>query len=1555
MITSPNKTASSTQRLFWKAVSIFTVLTLAALLVSGVFIFLRTAYTDADFTLFEDGFESDDFSSWDSADSKWSISGGDIHSGDKRAEVKGNTDGEYAYLLVSVSTESYGDIVLRYWLKVHSGESGLEVDDIFTVEVSSDGGSNWDVINTLSDVPSGDWTEYEHFLDGDTFDNSAFQFRFGGNLDAGADKIYLDDVVLTGKAPEGLISGYKWYDANGNGSPDPDEPPLANWGIVMINGEDTDYAYTDPTGYYEFRELYGGTYTICEELPMGGWTQSYPDDATENATECGGENLGHGPWGYDVTIGSDGEAMNRDFGNTIGLTPIHAFKFNDLDESGRRDEGEPLLPGWEICLNPSGFDDEHMWNWWYDVFYNEDEACQVTDGTGEASWNVPPGQYWMSEQMNNDQSNEGWQQTTPSPYSGGYDVEVNDEGVSYRAYDEEQGNYYFVNVAEFGNWLWTGEARAFKYNDVNHNGEYEPWDNDEPIEGWEICLSRYFYSEDEDNGDYEPVSCLETDSNGEVLWTGLSQGDYLLEESEEPGWFPTRDRQEYFSLWPWDGENGDFEFGNWFLGESAQIHAAKFYDLNRDGIWDEGEMPLAGWEICVEPDWDFFNEEFDGDFWWLFDNFEQCWQTDESGWARWTNVPPGAYSLRESLWNDDWTWEATTQENSEDTDVSVPPLGPGEEFIYEFGNWIEPGEINAYKLLWPDLFPDEERWYSWGDQDLFWWGEGDLSWGDADPRGILPSLSGWELCLSRSVNWWDSGGQWLPLGCEETDGRGSVSWTDLPPGSYRVEEESRPWWRSVGSSFQNLWLDAGGVVGGIGDIIGGFHDSNTLFLNWNEDPVPPESHFDDPLDHEIIETEIVSLSLTGGSQDNLSGVASAELSVWPAGDPDFDLLRWPAGDPDFDTFRPGDPDFDLLFSKIDCSSNELTIETEIVSMDLVSVVDPPVTVSWSHDWTPSSPGIYCFRVRASDNNGNVENGVFAGPVAYILAPQEPQEPQTGTITGYKFNDLDGDGVWYPPNGVTNEPGIEGWTVALGRVGEPEGDGPIPIEIVAMDLTGGDGRFDISGIEPGNYKLFEESRGGWTSTNPPLRVDSFFDITYNIDLAGHVPPLVTDSFFDVFVELDGTTSISTSNQSVLVPQFGNRQPEPELPPVTDTASPSSTFDDTLDHEIINTEMLSLELSGVSTDDMSGVSRVRLYEHQINNADTYPSQSSFFDVFYELSCPVSPDSFFDVFTEINTKSLDGGQNENWSFGWTPIQGTFCFAAVAEDNEGNVERTAYAGPVAYIPPSLAPHISQEATENTPTLINNLAEFIVSWVTDHIATSRVIYDTISHSVLGDPPDYGYAFSTVEDPALVINHEVVVSGLSPGTTYYYRSVSHGSPESVGGEQSTSTTSLPPIGIFSYPFFSPSPTSEGENPENPTPESNEPESSSSSELTEESFVSEVSGEEENPPLNQVAFAPETGEESEVTGGATTQEPSLSVSSSEGSTEEENPAPQETGEDVTGMDNNTAGPNRFLAAVVSALTPLQWVFVAGVLGAGALIGSYVYRIGRKPRVKGSRKV
>jgi hypothetical protein len=81
----------------------------------------------------------------------------------------------------------------------------------------------------------------------------------------------------------------------------------------------------------------------------------------------------------------------------------------------------------------------------------------------------------------------------------------------------------------------------------------------------------------------------------------------------------------------------------------------------------------------------------------------------------------------------------------------------------------------------------------------------------------------------------------------------------------------------------------------------------------------------------------------------------------------------------------------------------------------------------------------------------------------------------GSISGMKFNDLDGDSLG--PNEGDEEPGIAGWTFELYQGGEGW-------QLVSSQQTADDGSFTFTGLRPGvDYKVSEVMREEWRATMP----------------------------------------------------------------------------------------------------------------------------------------------------------------------------------------------------------------------------------------------------------------------------------------------------------------------------------------------------------------------------------------------------------------------------------------------------------------------------------------
>jgi hypothetical protein len=106
-----------------------------------------------------------------------------------------------------------------------------------------------------------------------------------------------------------------------------------------------------------------------------------------------------------------------------------------------------------------------------------------------------------------------------------------------------------------------------------------------------------------------------------------------------------------------------------------------------------------------------------------------------------------------------------------------------------------------------------------------------------------------------------------------------------------------------------------------------------------------------------------------------------------------------------------------------------------------------------------------------------------------------------------------------------------------------------------------------------------------------------------------------------------------------------------------------------------------------------------------------------------------------------------------------------------DSNVNRAAASRNITVTEASVKPVISNiQATNITKTSVT------ITWETDIPASSRVIYDTVSHSDISGQtaPNFGYAASTPETDVTtkVTSHSVEISGLNPATQYFFRVIS---------------------------------------------------------------------------------------------------------------------------------------------------------------------------------------
>jgi len=261
--------------------------------------------------------------------------------------------------------------------------------------------------------------------------------------------------------PPPSIHGRKFHDLNANGMRDAGEPYLNGWNIFLYDdiGNLSDIQVTmdmdldmsgtiDPeteTGWYWFENVTPGDFTITEES-QPGWVITSPT----------------APDFHQLTLQSDDVVSGVDFGNATSAS-IHGFKFEDREAKGIYDPliDFPLL-GVEFTLtgtdslgnsvSRTGFTDVNGEYWFTGLLPSNAGGYTVTE-------TVPP----------------GWSPTTPTSFTS--TLNSGEELVAFPGQAMLGPGQFEVLVGEplmFGNFVH-GSIHALKFNDVDENGIYEPF------------------------------------------------------------------------------------------------------------------------------------------------------------------------------------------------------------------------------------------------------------------------------------------------------------------------------------------------------------------------------------------------------------------------------------------------------------------------------------------------------------------------------------------------------------------------------------------------------------------------------------------------------------------------------------------------------------------------------------------------------------------------------------------------------------------------------------------------------------------------------------------------------------------------------------------------------------------------------------------------------------------------------------------------------------------------------------------------------------------------
>ncbi len=409
---------------------------------------------------------------------------------------------------------------------------------------------------------------------------------------------------------------------------------------------------------------------------------------------------------------------------------ISGYKFEDLNGSGTRNEGEPGLEDWTINLYTDNGDG---------VFGAGDTLADhlVTSTTGDYAFiGLKPGKYWVREVQQTD-----WTQKTPDP--GLITVSANSDANPLNNAGLAFGNARF------------GGLSGYKYEDIDGDGNITE-DTGNPLNDWTIELYKWVGGAWVEQAEAVTGDDAQGWADGYYEFSQLPVGAYRVQEVVKDNWAPTAPNVTDPNYYDVDVVSGETQTGNDFGNfELGGIRGYKFEDIDGDGS-DDSDPRLSGWTINLYLD--------DGDG--VFDEvtpIDTELTVATTGAYSFTGLAAGSYWVREQLKNG---WSQTTDNPALIAIASGDDITPTEEAGLAFGNF-ELGWISGYKF-----------------EDI----DGDGS-DDSDPR-----LSGWtiNLYLDDGDGVFDEVTPIdTELTVATT---GAYSFTGLAAGSYWVREQLQSGW-----------------------------------------------------------------------------------------------------------------------------------------------------------------------------------------------------------------------------------------------------------------------------------------------------------------------------------------------------------------------------------------------------------------------------------------------------------------------------------------------------------------------------------------------------------------------------------------------------------------------------------------------------------------------------------------------------------------------------------------------------------------------------------------